>query len=97
MVFLIREGVGALGLALLIHQGDALGQAAAAIPCHLPEIGQRAKFRGPGVAVAVVRQAAGQPAQAVLLHHHQTRSAAQEDFIGRSLFDPRSSHRVEDR
>jgi hypothetical protein len=32
-----------------------------------------------------------------LLHDHQTRSAAEEDFIGGGLCNPRPGHRVEDR
>jgi hypothetical protein len=36
MVFLISEGVLALGLAFLIHPGHALGQAGAAIARYLP-------------------------------------------------------------
>jgi hypothetical protein len=62
MIFLIRDGVLALRLAFLIHQGDALGQAGAAIACHLLQVRQAPEFLGPGIAVAVVRQAAGQPA-----------------------------------
>jgi len=80
-----------------IHQGDALGQAGAAIACQLPQVRQASQLLGPGVAVAVVRQAARQPAQAVLFHHHQTRPAAEEDLIGRGLFDPRSGDGVEER
>jgi hypothetical protein len=32
-----------------------------------------------------------------LLHHHQTGAAAKEDFIGGSLFDPRSGDPIKDR
>ena len=35
------------------------------------EVRQAAQFFGPGIAVVVVGQSAGQPAQAALLHHHQ--------------------------
>ena len=54
MVFLIRDGGGALSLALLIHEGDALGQAAAAIAGQLPQVGQATQFLSPGLAVAVL-------------------------------------------
>src|SRR5262249_47955019 len=69
MVFLIGDGMLAGDLALLIHQGNSFGQAAAAIASHLLQLGKTTKFFGPGLAVAVVGQSATQPAQAVLLHH----------------------------
>ncbi|HZU35987.1 MAG TPA: hypothetical protein VFA18_08770 [Gemmataceae bacterium] len=97
MVFLIGQRALATLLTLLIDQSDALGQAAAAITGQLPQVGQATQFFGPGFAVAVLGQSAGQPAQALLLDHHQARSAAKEDFVGSSLFDPRSGHSVEDR
>jgi hypothetical protein len=70
MVFLIGDDILAALVAFLIHHGDALGQAAAAIACHLLEVGPTTEFFGPRSAVPVVGQPAGQPAQAVLLHHH---------------------------
>ena len=54
MVFLIRAGGSALSLALLILQGDARGQAAAAIAGQLPQLGQATLFFRPGLAVAVL-------------------------------------------
>ena len=55
-----------------------------------------AELLGPGGTVAVVGQTAGQPAQAVLLHHHQTGPTAKEDFVRGHLLGPRPRGLVED-
>ncbi len=96
MVFLIGECGVALSLAFLLHPSQALGQAGAAIAGQLLQVRQAAEFFRPGIAVAVVGQPSREPTQAVLLHDHQTRSAAKEDFIGSDLLDPRPGDRVED-
>ena len=96
MALLVGEAGAALVLTFLVHQGHTLGQARAAVARHLPEIRQAAALLGPGVAVAVLGQAAGQPAQAVLLDHHQTGPTAEEDVVRGHLFDLRPRHRVED-
>jgi hypothetical protein len=77
MVFLIGDGGVVLFLRFIIHYGYALGQANAAIARHLLEVRQAAECRGPAFAGAVVGQAASDPAQAVLFHHHRAGPAAE--------------------
>ncbi len=96
MIFLIGECGVALSLAFLLHPGHPLGEAGAAVAGHLLKIRQPTKFLGRGLAVAVVGQPTCEPAEAVLLHHHQTRSAAKEDLVGGRLLDPRSGDGIQD-
>jgi hypothetical protein len=95
MVALIHHGRPVLLLPRRVDQGHAFLQAFAAVAHHLFQVRQTPELLGPGWAADLGAFAAGHPAQAFRLHHHQHR-VAHVDLVRRRLAHPRSRPLIQD-
>jgi hypothetical protein len=84
MIALIHQRLLALLLPLRVQQSDPLRQPCAAVSRHLLQVGQPAKLLRPCHAADFLSQPTTDPAQALLLYHHQHR-ITNVDFIRRSI------------
>jgi hypothetical protein len=68
-----------------VHRGHSFANSQPAVRRHLLGDAQCPKLGSPGLAAAIVRQSAAQPAQALGLDGHQDGLTATENFVGRDL------------
>jgi hypothetical protein len=84
VITLVQQRRLALFLPLGIDEFDPLGQTRAAVTRHLLQLRQALEFFRPSFAADLLAQLPRDPAQALLLHHHQHR-IANVNLIGRPI------------
>ena len=94
MIPLIHRRLPAVRLPLRVHQGESLRQTRAAIACQLFQVRQPGELLRPGRAADVGAELAADPAQALLLDHHQDRGT-DVNLVARTIADQRPCIRIE--
>jgi hypothetical protein len=80
-----------------VHPGHSFANSQPAVRRHLFGHGQCPKLGSPGLAVAIVRPSAPQPAHALGLKGHQDGLTAAEDLVGRDLTGATAAITIENR